>query len=52
MLPATNIVYGIIEQIKNLDYATMLPNGSPDPGDPNNAPQHLYGKGPDQSEMP
>jgi type II secretory pathway pseudopilin PulG len=33
----TNIVYGIIEQIKNLDYTTMLPNGSPDPGDPNNA---------------
>lgn len=34
---STNIVYGIIEQIKSLDYATMLPNGSPDPGDPNSA---------------
>jgi len=32
---ATNIVYGIIEQIKNVDYATMLPNGSVDPGDTN-----------------
>lgn len=31
---ATNIVYGIIEQIKQLDYTTMLPNGSVDPADP------------------
>jgi len=32
---ATNIVYGIIEQIKDLDYSTMLPCGISDPGDPN-----------------
>jgi len=31
---ATSIVYGIIEQIKQLDYATMLPNAVADPGDP------------------
>lgn len=30
---ATSIVYGIIEQIKQLDYATMLPNAVADPGD-------------------
>ena len=35
---ATNIVYGIIEQIKDLDYATMLPCGVVDPGDPNSTP--------------
>lgn len=28
---ATSLMYGIIEQIKELDYATMLPNGDDDP---------------------
>lgn len=31
---ATNIVYGIIEQLKDHDYTTLLPNGSVDPADP------------------
>jgi hypothetical protein len=32
---ATSLVYGIIEQIKGLDYTTLLPNAQPDPNDPN-----------------
>jgi len=35
---ATNIVYGIIEQIKNLDYTSSLPCGAIDPADPNSTP--------------
>ncbi|MBL9209197.1 MAG: hypothetical protein JNL92_01950 [Opitutaceae bacterium] len=31
---ATSIVYGIIEQIKQLDYASSLPSQVADPGDP------------------
>jgi len=31
---ATSLVYGIIEQIKGVDYTTLLPNGQPDPNDP------------------
>jgi Tfp pilus assembly protein PilV len=33
---ATSIVYGIIEQIKQLDYANALPSQVADPGDPSN----------------
>lgn len=33
---ATSLVYGIIEQIKGVDYTTLLPNAQPDfPNDPN-----------------
>jgi len=31
---ATSLVYGIIEQIKGMDYTTLLPNAQPDPYDP------------------
>ncbi|MDB6114080.1 MAG: hypothetical protein JWQ83_260 [Lacunisphaera sp.] len=31
---ATSLVYGIVEQIKGMDYATLLPNAQPDPNDP------------------
>src|SRR3954469_7564400 len=31
---ATSIVYGIIEQIKQLDYSSSLPSGVVDPDDP------------------
>lgn len=33
---ATSIVYGIIEQIKQLDYTSSLPSPVADPGDPGN----------------
>lgn len=32
---ATSIVYGVVEQIKQLDYATAVPSVAADPGDPN-----------------
>jgi hypothetical protein len=38
---ATSIVYGIIEQIKQLDYVDMLPSGIADPGDPAATPPPL-----------
>ncbi len=31
---ATSLVYGIVEQIKGMDYTTLLPNMQPDPYDP------------------
>lgn len=33
---ATSLVYGIIEQIKQLDYTNLLPNYEEDPADPDN----------------
>lgn len=33
---ATSLIYGIIEQIKQLDYVNSLPSAVADPGDPSN----------------
>lgn len=39
---ATSLVYGIIEQIKQLDYTNALPSQVVDPGDPGNTAPPLF----------